>query len=867
MTPRVVDSFQVKLEESRGRVLDKAKLFSQAEKCLAKGQYEKALEAFELILRSDPNDSKALSRAADLYLKRENFEKGFDVLRRLAEAFTREGFFSRAVAIYKRMLKIEKISSRDALIQVHERLADLYGQLSLISDAMSHFSIVVDHYDRAMDHDSLLNVLKKVSDLDPYNIDSQLKLAELFYSKQRNLEAIKALEKLSENIKSRGHLPDVIRVFERWVELDPSDHKALGNLVHHYLAVNEPKKALARIQVAFRANPRNVDVLDLLAETFLSLKQPEKSKAVDLELIKLSRAVGDQGKLDRAERRLRGIANPPPNDSGASSESSGVELREAAPASAELPLVESELTHDERKLMSEADVYLKYGLLDKAYDLLKKNLETQSKSLVLRWKLKQLALEKEDTEAAAHFLNEIVMLARSAGKSDVAKIASDELSILDPNSLAVAPSPRVSAASMADENTVKKDSTSTSVESIELNEFDSSDISIVLDEQEVLAASPKADEMVNELILEDSMSGPVMDLSAPAMPIEVNHQSEIELIPDVSIEPAEELSNRESSIDLSGEVSFVEGDEPVALLTESDFSPEELSRLSSQLDPEGMIDSEVAALAPSPQLSSDSVDAAVEIDSDFELRQSLEEVDFFRSQGLESEANALLKSLSGKYPGHPLIKKFSASTKAAAEMADALKSKTTELEALGRKVRLNVQEDTRDAQMGEFFDLAAELDAELLNDKSDEGFGSPTNVRDVFNAFKQGVAQSVSDEDWQTHFDLGVAYREMELLDDAIQAFELVGKHPAQRASALYQIGLCELAKGQLQNAKKKFDEALNLPNVMAQEKISITYELAEVLLRLNKKDEAKKLFKEVQKVDPEFREVTEKVKALGSKG
>lgn len=827
--------------------MDKAKLFSQAEKCLAKGQYEKALESYELILRSDPNDSKALSRAADLYLKRENFEKGFDALRRLAESFTREGFFSRAVAIYKRMLKIEQVSSREALIQIHEKLADLYGQLSLISDAMSHFSIVVDHYDRAMDHNSLLNVLRKVSDLDPYNIDSQLKLAELFYSQQRNLEAIQALEKLAENIKSRGHIPDVIRVYERWVELDAKDHKALANLTHHYLSVNEPKKALARIQVAFRADPRNVEVLDLLAEIFVSLKQPEKAKAVDLELVKLSRAVGDQGKLDRAERRLKGIANPPPGVSGVSSDSSGVEFKAEAPATKALSVPESELTHDERRLISEADVYLKYGLLDKAHDLLKKSLETQSKSLVLRWKLKQLALEKEDTEAAAHLLNEIVMLARASGKSDIEKQAFDELSILDPKSL-------------ADEKTVKKDSTATSVESIELNEFDSSDISIVLDEQDISSVTPKADEMVKDLILEDSMSGPVVDLTASSVPLEINHQSEIELIPEISVE---------SSLDLSGEVSVSEGDEPMALLTESDFSPEELSQLSRQLDPDGVIDFEMAALAPTPAPTPtlDRSEVVVEVDADFELRQSLEEVEFFKAQGLTSEAQALLKTLNDKFPGHVLLSKFSASTKAAAEMAEALKSKTTELEALGRKVRLNVQEDTRDAQMGEFFDLGAELDAELSNEKAEEGFGSPTNVRDVFNAFKQGVAQSVSDEDWQTHFDLGVAYREMELLDDAIQAFERVGKNPAQRASALYQIGLCELAKGQLQAARKKFDEALNLPNVMAQEKISITYELAEVLLRLNKKDEAKKLFREVQEVDPEFREVTEKVKALGSKG
>ncbi len=46
------------------------------------------------------------------------------------------------------------------------------------------------------------------------------------------------------------------------------------------------------------------------------------------------------------------------------------------------------------------------------------------------------------------------------------------------------------------------------------------------------------------------------------------------------------------------------------------------------------------------------------------------------------------------------------------------------------------------------------------------------SVEDVFSQFKKGVEETVKPEDSDTHYDLGIAYKEMGLLDDAVHEFE-----------------------------------------------------------------------------------------------
>ncbi len=817
--------------------MDKAKLFSAAEKAVVKGQYDKALEAFEQLLKADPMDSKVLNRAADLYLKQGEIAKGVEALVKLAESYSRDGFYSKAVAILKRVLKVDGAGTKESLVNVHEKLAELYGQLGLVSDAMAHFAVVVDVHDRAANQAALLNVLKKVSDLDPYNVDSQLKLAELFVGENQVEEAEEALRRLVETVNAKGHIPDVLRVYERWSELFPKDYQRLKELVDQYIRVGEPKKALVRIQACFKVDPREPQVLELLSQTFVTLKQPEKSRAVDMELIKIYRQAGESEKADVVERRLKGQT---PEFSKAAIQSATVSSaanKDDSASPVEELIQATKIDADEKKVLSECDVYVKYGLADKALDVLQQNLSRFSQSLVIRWRLKDICLDKGEVEKAAHLLSEILLLAKSKNLSDWTNVATEALREVDPAhpSLGGAPQPKPKVEEPTKKAHIapaKKGSDTTAVENIDFKDFEESEISIVLEEE---VAEPA--------------------LEAISEPMPLNEISEPEIV----------------------EVSESGGGE--ALLTEDDFTQAELDQLSQQLAPDPGPLNELE-LGPSPdnesgpvlELAIDPAPAPVQfskptpppvLDTDFEVKQALEEYDFFKQQGLDSEADQLMKTLLMKHPGHPLLLSKAAKAPVGSDLksADRMKKKTLQIEALGRQVKVSVQEDERGLGDDSFFDLAGELNKELEANEPKASFEGPAEVRDIFNAFKAGVSQVVSEDDWQTHFDLGVAYREMGLLDDAIQEFKFVQKAKGQAASALYQMGICEVARGSAEKAKAYFDEALKAPDLANQEKISITYELADILLKMNDRSRAISLFQEVKKLDPEFREIDDKLK------
>src|SRR5690606_13385044 len=75
------------------------------------------------------------------------------------------------------------------------------------------------------------------------------------------------------------------------------------------------------------------------------------------------------------------------------------------------------------------------------------------------------------------------------------------------------------------------------------------------------------------------------------------------------------------------------------------------------------------------------------------------------------------------------------------------------------------------------FELAERLAEEL--DEVEPSAGSDVlDVEQVFAQFKKGVAQQVAMEDSETHFDLGIAYKEMGLLDDAMSEFRLCLTNP-----------------------------------------------------------------------------------------
>ena len=134
---------------------------------------------------------------------------------------------------------------------------------------------------------------------------------------------------------------------------------------------------------------------------------------------------------------------------------------------------------------------------------------------------------------------------------------------------------------------------------------------------------------------------------------------------------------------------------------------------------------------------------------------------------------------------------------------------------------------------------------------------------DMLRAFKQGVAQNVEDEDHQAHYDLGVAYKEMGLVDEAIAEFQKALRGPQDRVRAYESLGQCFLEKSQFQVAATLLARALVEPGHNDEQLVGVLYLLGYCHEALQQWPEALVYYQRVFAVDIEFRDVSDRISAL----
>jgi len=134
---------------------------------------------------------------------------------------------------------------------------------------------------------------------------------------------------------------------------------------------------------------------------------------------------------------------------------------------------------------------------------------------------------------------------------------------------------------------------------------------------------------------------------------------------------------------------------------------------------------------------------------------------------------------------------------------------------------------------------------------------------DMLRAFKQGVAQNVEDEDHQAHYDLGVAYKEMGLVDEAISEFQKALRGPRDRVRAYESLGQCFLEKSQFQVAATLLARALVEPGHSDEQLVGVLYLLGYCHEALQQWAEALTYYQRVFAVDIEFRDVSDRIAAL----
>ncbi len=234
----------------------------------------------------------------------------------------------------------------------------------------------------------------------------------------------------------------------------------------------------------------------------------------------------------------------------------------------------------------------------------------------------------------------------------------------------------------------------------------------------------------------------------------------------------------------------------------------------------------------------------------------LEQLDFFIAQELYEDAARILADLEVTYPEDPDL----------AQRRLTLKEKGVILvEPEAPEVE---PEEKLFAEEEEYIDLASELEKELAEEEAmvEEATGQGKDealLEEVFREFQRGVAEQLSEEDSDTHFNLGIAYKEMGLLAEAIGEFQIASRDPDYRLEACSMIGVCYTEQGLHEEAVSWYRKALEIENLTMEARLAILYDLASALEASGDQDEASEVFGQVATMDPGYRDVLQRVAGL----
>ena len=254
------------------------------------------------------------------------------------------------------------------------------------------------------------------------------------------------------------------------------------------------------------------------------------------------------------------------------------------------------------------------------------------------------------------------------------------------------------------------------------------------------------------------------------------------------------------------------------------------------------------------------------------MRQELESVDFYIAQGYSDIAVDTLEMLERQFGSHPDIQsrreKLAGGGGQPAEAAvfefggsEDLAEATPVVEAIAFETDTSLATIANDGDGNQAPTHAAPVSA-----------GIDAGLAELFEEFRAAEEGDTGHEDFETHYNMGTAYKEMDLMDEAVQEFQTAANlvKPGDGTSRFLQccnmLGHCFTQKGMPEAAVIWFKKGLSAPGHTEDEYQALRYELASAYEQLGDLKHAREFYTEVYGVDVSYREVADKLSQLKNK-
>jgi tetratricopeptide (TPR) repeat protein len=181
------------------------KLKDAARKYEQKEEWRRAIEVYLQAIREfeaghDPVPDLAIyNRVGDLYLKANEPGAAVQAYERAADLYGEQGFYNNAIALCGKILRVNP-----GRIQVYLKLAYLHARKNVVIDAKKNLLEYLERMNALGQLDAAFKALREFADQFPGNKDIRLMLVELLRASSRNAEAREELEKLASDLEARG---------------------------------------------------------------------------------------------------------------------------------------------------------------------------------------------------------------------------------------------------------------------------------------------------------------------------------------------------------------------------------------------------------------------------------------------------------------------------------------------------------------------------------------------------------------------------------------------------------------------------------------------------------------------------------------
>jgi tetratricopeptide (TPR) repeat protein len=790
---------------------DKTKVIRAAEKFLSQGKIPAAIKEYEKIVDEDPDDFTTLNMLGDLYARIGDKQEAAKCFALIAEHYREQGFNLKAIAMYK---KIDRL--QPGTPEMAAKLAPLYEAQGLIVEARGCYLVLADSYTRANQSQKSLEILRKIADLDPGNIEIRLKLADGFKHAGFKTDAAEAFKQAGAQLLARKKTERALEAYTKALEIIAEDREALFGMVAAQRQLGSAEEAAEVLERALIKHPDDVELISMLASTYLETDDAGAAERATFELVRretssyarfvdVAHLYLKKNKVDDAVRVISNITE------------------QMLAAREDAPLIE---------LLNEA---------------LARNPE-QMDALRLLFRLQTW---HRDEEGMRLTLERLVEASHAAGLQDEERRALTQLVRLAPDEEPY----RQRLEELGGTLEEGSDEQAYVAEAATHHDVPTFESFMLVNDQPAAEEAPQPE---------------AASAQAPPMEFEWNSVAKEEPAAD----PSSSFADLNDWTDTGGAAS------------------EQASTGFHEFDLN-------APAQPDATVTTNETGAAAKADSDAVLQQELESVDFYVAQGYTDIARDTLNMIERQFGNSPEIeaRRKQLQPEAASDLTfsdlssnEAAPSaqppvQTSEGVEFTGFARLDVAEEAATESADEIDDAFASLsgetepvastaapDAKSPAPSAPAKSGIDPGLAAVFDEFRMAVedeSTTPTDGDYETHYNLGLAYKEMDLVDEAVEEFQMAaGMVAPQDGTPRYLqccnlLGHCFMQKGIPRLAAMWFKKGLDAPGHTEDEYQALRYELGTAYEQMGELDKAIDVFTEVYGINISYRGVAEKLREL----